>query len=456
MQHESAIDAAVRRARDLAMRGEDEAAKQAYVDALRLDAACFDALNDLGALTYASGHRSAARTAYRQAVQCHPSNPIGHVNLANVLAEERDLGGAQAHYQAALEADPDFPEAHRGLARIFSELGDDRAEWHRQKGYREHAIERRRYRGIGPGIPVLMLATVHLGNMPTRQFIDERVFSVTVIYVEFWNAEQFLPPHTLIVNAIGDADLCGEALIRAEALVAQSGAPVINLPARVRATGRADNAGRLAAISGVVAPRIATLARAEIEATEGLDFPLLLRAPGFHTGQHFHFVESRDGLANTLATLPGDPLMAIQYLDARGSDGMARKFRVMCIDGRLFPLHLAISADWKVHYFTAAMASSADYRAEERRFLENMPGALGDRAMAALTGLFSEIGLDYVGVDFAVAADGSILLFEANATMVVIAPLAEPMWDYRRRAVVDVLDAAKRMVLSRAEIGANG
>ena len=54
-------------------------------------------------------------------------------------------------------------------------------------------------------------------------------------------------------------------------------------------------------------------------------------------------------------------------------DGMARKYRVMFIGGVAYPLHLAISADWKVHYFTAAMAADPAFRAEERRFLDDMP-----------------------------------------------------------------------------------
>jgi hypothetical protein len=93
--------------------------------------------------------------------------------------------------------------------------------------------------------------------------------------------------------------------------------------------------------------------------------------------------------------------MAIEYLDARGPDGVARKYRVMFIEGKMFPLHLAISHHWKVHYFTSGMADNAAHREEERRFLENMPAALGERAMAALDEIRSEVGLDYFGVDFA-------------------------------------------------------
>jgi Flp pilus assembly protein TadD len=60
---DSEIENAVMRARALAWSGDDEAAKAAFVEALPLDATHFEALNDLGALALASGHRSAARTS---------------------------------------------------------------------------------------------------------------------------------------------------------------------------------------------------------------------------------------------------------------------------------------------------------------------------------------------------------------------------------------------------------
>jgi hypothetical protein len=148
--------------------------------------------------------------------------------------------------------------------------------------------------------------------------------------------------------------------------------------------------------------------------------------------------------------MPGDLLLAIEYLDARGLDGMARKYRAMWIDGELYPVHLAISADWKVHFFTAAMAANAAHREEERRFLDDMPGVLGRRAMTALGAIGKSLGLDYAGIDFALASDGSLLVFEANATMVLNPPEPEPMWDYRRRASANVLGAARGLLTRRA------
>jgi glutathione synthase/RimK-type ligase-like ATP-grasp enzyme len=78
-----------------------------------------------------------------------------------------------------------------------------------------------------------------------------------------------------------------------------------------------------------------------------------------------------------------------------------------------------------------------------------MPGVLGARAMAALAGISAKLGLDYAGIDFGLAADGSVLLFEANATMVVNPPEPDPMWEYRRPAIDAVLSAVKRMLLGR-------
>jgi hypothetical protein len=445
------IPEALERARALARQAQDESAKQAYLDVLRQDPTNFFALNELGTLALAGGYRSAARTAYLQAVQHHPGNKVARVNLANVLREENDLPGARLHYRAALDIDPDLHEAHQGMAWVLTELHLDGAEHHRQRGFAGHALVTKPYRGVGDGVPLLMLVSARGGNIPTRLWIDDRRFTIHAIYTEFYETEFPLPPHALVVNAVGDADLCGVALSRAEELLTHSTAPVINRPAWVRVTGRAENARRLAPIPGVIAPRIDVLSRTAACACDELSFPLLLRSPGFHTGKHFVYVENRAALPEALASLTGEELLAIQYLDARGADGMARKYRVMFVDGVAYPLHLAISTDWKVHYFTADMARDGSFREEERHFLDDMPGVLGARAMRALEQICATLGLEYAGVDFALARDGSVLLFEANATMVVFPPGPEAIWDYRRAAINTVIEASTRMLHKYAD-----
>jgi hypothetical protein len=451
MSDGTSLAEALERARALARRAEDEDAKLAYVDVLRQDPTNFFALNELAALALAGGYRSAARTAYLQAVQHHPDNKIARVNLANVLREENDLPGAKLHYLAALSIDPDMHEAHQGMAWVLKEQHLEGAEEHWRRGYSGRALITKPYRGSGVGVPLLLLVSARGGNIPTQLWIDDRRFTIHAVYAEFYDPDLPLPPHALVVNAVGDADLCDEALGCAEKLLAHSAAPVINPPERVRATGRAENARRLGQIPGVIAPKIDVAPRAALPAAADLCFPLLLRSPGFHTGRHFVYVESRSALPEALASLAGEEVLVIQYLDARGADGMARKYRVMFIDGVAYPLHLAISADWKVHYFSADMARNAAFREEERLFLKNMPAMLGTRAMAALERISAVLGLEYAGIDFALAPDGSVLLFEANATMVVFPPGPEPMWDYRRAAINDVMEAATRMLFKRAD-----
>jgi hypothetical protein len=284
--------------------------------------------------------------------------------------------------------------------------------------------------------------------------LDDRIFDVAALYADYYDSALPLPPHSVVFNAIGDADLCPLALERAEAVLAKTSAPVINLPDRVRRTGRVENARRLAAVPGVVAPAIRSVPRAAIEGSDDLRFPLLLRSPGFHMGTHFVRVDRREDLGASVARLPGEDLLLIEHLDARGADGMTRKYRVMIIDGNLYPLHLAISADWKVHYFSAAMVSEPAFRVEEGSFLDSMPAHLGPVAMTALQGIAGALELDYAGVDFGLGAGGSVLLFEANTTMVIAPPPLDAMWDYRRAAIDRALEAAKRMVLARASVAA--
>jgi len=444
---------ALARARALAARAEDAAAREALLEVLRRDPSHFEALNELGNLALSGGFRSAARTAYEQAIQCHPANKVAHVNLANLLRVERDVAGARRHYEVALAIDPEMHEAHQGLGWALDETGEPGAEWHREKGYAGHAVVTQPYRGTGTGIPLLLLVSARVGNISTARWLSDRCYSVTAIYADYWPSEARLPPHDLIVNAISDADLCGKALTRARELVASSEVPVINPPERVLLTRRLDNARRLAGLHGVIAPAMRAMTAQAVLADGHLSFPLLLRRPGFHNGEHFALVEDRDGLPRTIASLGEGELLVIEYLDARGADGMARKYRVMFIDGVAYPLHLAISPDWKVHYVTSAMRHSAAFREEERRFLEDMPSVLGPRAMGALARICATLGLDYAGVDFALAPDGSVMLFEANATMIVFAPDPDPMWDYRRAAIETVVSAAARMVLKRAGRG---
>jgi hypothetical protein len=454
----SDLDLQAERAGLLAALGRTEMARQRYLEILGQDPTHFTTLNNFGVLLHETNFRTAARTLFSEAVARHPHEPLGHVNLANLLMYEDDLDGARTHYEIALRLDPGNVHAHQRLSGLFHETGELEAmRRHRRLGFAGQPISSLAYLGEGEPIPLLVLTSTPGGDIAWPDLIDAQVFAVTTLVVEFYDPTAPLPPHRLIFNAIGDADLSRADLLAAQALTARSAAPVINDPAKVLPTGRVDNAARLGALPSVVAPKIAILARetfadagvVERLAHEGLGFPLLLRSPGFHTGRHFVRVDRPEDLPPAAASLPGPELMAMQYLDARGPDGLARKYRVMMIDGRLYPLHLAVSSDWKVHYASSAMSGDAGLQAEEALFLERMPEVLGERAMAALAVIQTTLGLDYGGVDFALSPAGELLLFEANAVMKIVPPDASSQWDYRRNAVGRASAAARRMVAEK-------
>ncbi len=439
--------------------GRFEEAKRDYLDLIRRRPTDFEALNDFGTLALSAGYREAARSLFAEAVRHHPRNPNGHVNLANLLLLLGERAQARHHFEAALEIDPDHIHAHRGMGNLLTALGDEAgARRHRDRGFRNNFLTPLDYRGEGQGIAVLLLVAAAGGNIPVQSLLDDRYFRTTVLVTEYYNPKLPLPPHDIVFNSIGDADLCREGLEAARAVLARTSRPVINHPARVLKTGRFANVERLRGLPDVIVPRMLRLRRrllaasdgAQAVAGNGFSFPLLVRAPGFHTGHHFVRVAAPGELAAAVADFPGDDVWLIEQLDARDGEGMFRKFRVMLVDGRLYPLHLAISPDWKVHYFTADMAQSAANRRRDAGFIADMAGVIGPRGMAALERINAALGLDYGGIDFAVNGAGDILFFEANATMVVLAPNHDRKWAYRRPAFANVHSAVRAMLTKRS------
>jgi glutathione synthase/RimK-type ligase-like ATP-grasp enzyme len=455
-----AADTEIERAVLLGALDRRQEAQQAFIDILQRLPTHFSALNEFGTLLTSMGAIDAACRVYSEAIAHHPENPMGHVNLANLLLRANKHEQARVHYEAALKADPDHAGAHQGLGAVLADNGDrDGAQEHFRKGFRGHAISTLPYRGTKPPIALLQLVSSGGGNIPTASFLDDCIFLTSVVVTNHLDPSLPLPPHQLIFNTIGDADLCEPALEAAVRLIARSSAPVINDPRAVMKTGRISNAHRLTTVPGVVTPRTLAIPRDILAGPGGVDaiadhqfaFPLLLRSPGYHTGRNFIIVEDATQLSAAAASLPGSELLVIEYLDARGHDGSARKFRVMMIGGKIYPLHLAISRDWKVHYFTSDMADKPDHRLEEERFLADMPAVLGAKACRALQGIRDALGLDYAGIDFGVNADGDLLLFEANATMVIAVPDNDERWAYRRTAITKILDAVVAMLRQAAD-----
>ena len=133
-------------------------------------------------------------------------------------------------------------------------------------------------------------------------------------------------------------------------------------------------------------------------------------------------------------------------MDTRLGDGKFRKHRVLMIDGDLYPLHVAVSHHWKVHYFSADMSTHAEHRAEDRAFLDDMPGVLGSQTMNTLGAIRDVVGLDYGGIDFAIDLQGRVVVFETNASMSIVPAPTDEMWAYRVAPVERVVRAVQALL----------
>jgi len=409
---------------------------------------------NLGRALDSSGHSREALEEFGQALALDPQSAEIHYRIGSVLENIPFLADARAYYERAVALDSSHAAAQIALGNVLADFGEEELAWeHRRLGYADRILTTRPARQNDHPIRVLLLSSAAGGNLPLSPVLTPEQYQTSSLMVEFVDQLPPLDQYDVIVNAIGDADRSLVGLQVAQRLLANCPARVINPPDRVLETRRESISAKLAPLPDVRTPRIKTLPRASFETgqaiellrAEGWGYPLLLRVLGHHTGHHFVQIDSFDQMAEAARDLPGPQITAIEWLDAYGADGYFRKYRMLFLGGKLFPLHLALSKHWKVHYFSANMADDAAFREEEMRFLSDSPAVIGAKGMAALQNICDALGLDYAGIDFAVGPTGEILLFEANANMRISLPSANPLWDYRRPFFADALTAARQI-----------
>jgi hypothetical protein len=177
---------------------------------------------------------------------------------------------------------------------------------------------------------------------------------------------------------------------------------------------------------------------------------VLARPVGSHGGTDLEKLDTPAALAGYLARAGGAEIYLTAFHDFRSADGRYRKYRLIVVDGAIFPYHLAIGADWLVHYFRTDMGAVAALRDEEARFLADWPAALGPAAAGALAEIVRRVDLDFFGVDCALTAGGDLLVFECNAAMLVHDDGTDtPLFAYKRPSAERIRHAVGAMLARR-------
>jgi tetratricopeptide (TPR) repeat protein len=410
--------------------GRPTEAEASYLRSLTLRPDYLEALINLATLLGDMGRWVEAKSCYRRAIQMHPGSGVAHnafgralsrltgedeeatlcleraialnahdtntfVELGNILMRKQQTGAALVMFHRAQELRPLITWPANQETAEFSALFLDTP--------------------LGGSTPVNYLAG--------RASYERNFYCIIPDGEE--NIELLRAKADVVFNMICNPDDGQDTLACALVLVERLGRPTINHPRLIMNTDRESIALRLADIPFCVIPRTLRVAgpvvteAASNEGFAGFRLPLLARVAGPHGGDDFDKFGNWDDIANFVSASPDANYYLIEYLDYRSTDDFFRKYRVIFIDGEILPYHLAIHNDWKVHHFRTDMANHAWMRQEEERFLADIGVVFDATRQEALLAIAKATGLDYGGIDCGIDRDGRIVVFEANAAMLV-------------------------------------
>jgi glutathione synthase/RimK-type ligase-like ATP-grasp enzyme len=267
-------------------------------------------------------------------------------------------------------------------------------------------------------------------------------FHRTLITRNFFRQQRALEPgYECILNLITEAEENGRVLENLRKLVRGYRAPLINRPEAVLQSTRDLVARKLAGIPGLIVPRVLRVRSGNADGASktieraGMHFPVILRRAGTHTGRIVGKFDDLDSIR--AAAVDRGEHLATEFVDFRSVDGLCRKYRVFFIGSRRVFRHLLVSDDWNVHASDRqrVMAQRPEFIAAEEAILATPEGAFSNEVQRVLSAVRERMPLDFFGMDFGIAPDGRVVLFEANATMNFFPLSPDPRFAYLARCV---------------------
>lgn len=381
-------------------------------------------------------------------------------NIATVYAMKGRRKEAIHWYRHTLKVEPGLAIAHQNLAVALEreELREE-AAFHRERAYQLQRVFTEAALGDEQHRILILGAGKGTGNVPLETLLSPQKYTRVRYAIDYASEAEDaqLPPYDLVFNGIGDADIATPLATRLAQFVDRCDRPILNPPHAITNTHRHSTAALLESVQDVIVPCCVRIDSCPANIDElasqidlsGLSFPLLMRPLAMHGGERLEKHTSFATLFPALAEL-GAPCYLTAWQDFRSEDGYYRKYRVIYVEGKPFPYHLAISSHWLVHYFSANMADESWKLHEELGFLADPVAALGERAFNAIAEIGRRLSLDYGGIDFTLTADGQVLVFETNATMLThresqVGPLA-----HKNPYIDRIIEAFERMLDARA------
>jgi glutathione synthase/RimK-type ligase-like ATP-grasp enzyme len=271
-------------------------------------------------------------------------------------------------------------------------------------------------------------------NTPLELILDTARVTLHRYYIDDTDtalSDEALPAYDALFNSIAESDQAANALRLARVFADRAGREPINAPEAVARIGRTDVAALFAASASIVAPPIERATAAALLSRD-VTIPLIVRPVGSQAGIGLARIDDAAALRTYLADRDDPEYFVMPFVDYSNDDGFFRKYRVMFVEGKPYACHLAISPRWMIHYYNAAMAENQWMRDEEARFVANLDAVFTGKLAGALREIAAAIPLEYFGIDCAIARDGRLLLFEADAAMLVHGTDPTDLYPYKR------------------------
>ena len=248
---------------------------------------------------------------------------------------------------------------------------------------------------------------------------------------------QDLSTFNILLNLVTDPDSNSKVLQNLVRIAAGLNARVINHPRLIQQTTRDKVARMCRGIAGLRVPVVCAIRGGATThgiqnalRSAGACFPVILRETGTHTGKTASVMATPEAAQALMK--PSNRYYFSEFIDTQShDDGLYRKYRAFVIGGRIIFRHLLIADHWSVHAKARDefMLRRPTLQNEERDLL--MKG-LPSRILEIIANIQKVIGLDFFGIDFGMDRSGSMVLFEANATMNFFPFSERPEFSYVR------------------------
>lgn len=262
----------------------------------------------------------------------------------------------------------------------------------------------------------------------------------------------------LIFNAICDPGMCKKAVeVAINLLKDNPGVPVINHPEKLYRVQRDEMYRILHGVDSLYVPKTVKIQPESFKSIvnfvkEEKIFPFIFREVGRHTNTKAELIrEERD--LHKLEKYPflGQEYYLTEFVDYRSGDGLYRKYRVVVIDGIMYPRHMIVSDSWNIHAGEREKLMDREeiYREEEKKWLENF----SEERVLPIKKIFEKLELEYFAVDFGYLNDGSMVLFEASPCFryrTTAIDKIKPQYAYHRDYILAIENAILDMIRKKS------